>query len=161
MTDSHESLLRLNHILSVRDFDEAKEAYNALISVIKDFKQARYNLWVEDLQDKGKENGLGLLLRLDKPLLRRADSEGTSAKSGTEIVCNFDPDLLALFSEVSYWEKFHGEFSIPYIAHDLSNKKEQLRVARERVIILVRAYNDIIRDIGMLNFDSLFILKCS
>lgn len=145
VTESHESLVRLKHILTTRDYEEAKEANSALISVIKDFKQARYNQWVDDLQEKGKENGL--LLRLDKPLLRRTDSEGTS-KSGTEIVCNFDEDLLALFSEVSYWEKFQGEFQIPYVAHDLSNKKEQLRVARERVMMVVRAYNDIIRDIG-------------
>ena len=145
VTESHESLIRLKHILTVRDFEEAREAQIALISVIRDFKLARYNQWVEDLQEKGKENGL--LMRLDKPLLRRADSDGAT-KSGTEIVCNFDEDLLALFSEVSYWEKFHGEFSIPYVAHDLSNKKEQLRVARERVMTVVRAYNDIIRDIG-------------
>jgi dynein heavy chain len=88
------------------------------------------------------------MLRLDKPLLRRADIEGVSNKGGTEIVCNFDQDLLALFSEVSYWEKFQGEFSIPYAAHDLSNKKEQLRVARERVMMVVRAYNEIIREIS-------------
>ena len=30
----------------------------------------------------------------------------------------------------------------------MSNKKEQLRVARERVMMVVRTYNDIIRDIG-------------
>ena len=109
-----------------------------------------------------------------------------------------------------YWEKFHGEFSIPYVAHDLSNKKEVslrpysnpinspthlpprpsyhpfirpllsappalyststahtlltslshhlslatplppqvMRIARERVMTVVRAYNDIVRDLG-------------
>ena len=145
VTESHESLVRLKNILSVRDFDEAENAHDALMSVIKEFKLARYNQWVDDLQEKGKENGL--LMRLDKPLLRRVENDG-AIKSGTEIVCNFDEDLLTLFSEVSYWEKFHGEFSIPYVAHDLNNKKDQLRVARERVMTVVRTYNDIIRDIG-------------
>ena len=145
VTESYDSLIRLKSILSLRDYDEAKEAYTALISVIQDFKLSRYNQWVDDLQEKGKDNGL--LTRLDKPLLRRVDSDSTT-KSGVEILCNFDSDLLTLFSEVSYWEKFHGEFAIPYVAHDLSNKKEQLRVARERVMMVVRAYNDIVGDIG-------------
>ncbi len=41
-----------------------------------------------------------------------------------------------------------GEFSIPYVAHDLCNKKEQLRIMREHVMLVVRAYNDIVRDIN-------------
>ena len=122
----------------------------ALTSVIQDFKNARYQFWLEDLNNKAKDNGLQL--RLEKPLLRRlADGEGSTVgggnnKTGSEIVCNFDEDLLCLFSEVSYWEKFQNEYSIPYMAHDLCNKKEQLRIMRENVMLVVRAYNDIIRD---------------
>ncbi len=143
--NSYTSLERLKYVLSEREFDESKEAMTSLASVIQDFKTARYNLWLEDLNNKAKDNGLQL--RLEKPLLRRFDNDNTN-KVGSEIVCNFDEDLLALFSEVSYWEKFQGEFSIPYVAHDLCNKKEQLRIMRENVMLVVRAYNDIIRDVN-------------
>ena len=177
VTESYESLARLREILTTRDSEEAHEAYTALISVIQDFKQARYNQWAADVAEKAKDNGLQV--RLEKTLLRRAEphefstagagagaatgagvgagggntpapaaTQSTSSKAGTEIVCNFDEDLLALFNEVIYWEKFHGEFSIPYAAHDLSNKKETIRIARERVMTVVRAYNDIVRDLG-------------
>ena len=102
------------------------------------------------MAEKAKDNGLQV--RLEKTLLRRAEPHESAAgggvagggatptpaaannasKAGTEIVCNFDEDLLALFNEVIYWEKFHGEFSIPYVAHDLSNKKEVRRLAPTR-----------------------------
>lgn len=143
---SFESLERLRNVLSERESEESREAYSALSSVIQDFKNARYNVWLEDLNNKARDNGLQM--RLEKPLLRRlADENGQVSKVGSEIVCNFDEDLLCLFSEVSYWEKFQGEFSIPYAAHDLCNKKEQLRVMRENVMQVVRAYNEIIRDL--------------
>ena len=140
--------------------------FTALKSVIQDFKLARYNSWLEDLNAKAKDGGLQL--RLEKTLLRRANDSGgltlsntlinaaatqaeqigSTVKAGSEIVCNFDEDLLCLFSEVTYWEKFMGEFQIPYVAHDICNKKEQLRVMRENVMLVVRAYNNIVRDVN-------------
>ena len=42
------------------------------------------------------------------------------------------------------WEKFAGEFAIPYAAHDLCNQREKLRVARRHVLRVVRAYNGIL-----------------
>jgi dynein heavy chain len=149
---SFDCLVRIQYVLSEREFEESREAFSALTSVIQDFKNARYQLWLDDLNAKAKDNGLQL--RLEKPLLRRLNdgdnhstTGNTASKTGSEIVCNFDEDLLSLFSEVSYWEKFQGsEYSIPYVAHDLCNKKEQLRIMRENVMLVVRAYNDIIRD---------------
>ncbi|KAJ1443007.1 dynein heavy chain, N-terminal region 1-domain-containing protein, partial [Ochromonadaceae sp. CCMP2298] len=142
---SFESLERLKYVLSDREMGESRESYSALTSVIQDFKSARYQYWLDDLNLKARDNGLQL--RLEKPLMRRLDDQG-GVKTGSEIVCNFDEDLISLFSEVSYWEKFSGEFSIPYVAHDLCNKKEQLRIMRENVMLVVRAYNDIIRDVN-------------
>lgn len=148
VNNSFDYLVRLKHILSQKEFEESKEACHALTSVVQDFKLARYNIWLEDLNEKAKDNGLQG--RLDKPLFRRLEADGVaySSKVGSEIVCNFDEDLITLFSEVSYWEKFQGEFSIPYVAHDICNKKEQLRIMRENVMLVVRAYNDIVRDVS-------------
>ncbi|CAK4669134.1 unnamed protein product [Aphanomyces euteiches] len=62
--------------------------------------------------------------------------------------CNFDRPLLQLFAEVHYWQYFNGEIQIPYIAHDICNQKEQLRVLREHVTLVVRDYNRILYDLS-------------
>lgn len=61
--------------------------------------------------------------------------------------CNFDRPLLNLFAEVHYWQYFNGEIQIPYMAHDICNQKEQLRVLREHVMLVVRDYNRILLDL--------------
>lgn len=144
--ESYECLKRLQYVLMERDFEESREAMISLTSVVQDFKLARYNSWLEDLHAKAANNGLQL--RLEKTLIRKSDGDSANAKVGSEIVCNFDEDLISLFAEVSYWEKFQGEFNIPYQAHDMCNKKEQLRVMRENVMLVVRAYNELIRDVN-------------
>ncbi|CAM9866654.1 unnamed protein product, partial [Discosporangium mesarthrocarpum] len=63
------------------------------------------------------------------------------------LVCNFDMELLSLFTEVSYWEKFQGEFSVPYVAHDICNQREKLRAQREHIMLVVRAYNSILDEL--------------
>jgi hypothetical protein len=138
-------LVRINSLMSQKDIEDTKESYQAFSSVIRDFKQQRYQIWLDILTEQAKDNGLHL--RLDKPLLKRVEIEGP-VRGSVELVSNFDEDLLALFSEVSYWEKFHGEFSIPYMAHDICTKREQLRIMREQVMFIVRAYNDIIKDMN-------------
>ncbi|RHY32696.1 hypothetical protein DYB32_002341, partial [Aphanomyces invadans] len=62
--------------------------------------------------------------------------------------CNFDRPLLQLFAEVHYWQYFNGEIQIPYIAHDICNQKEQLRVLREHVTLVVRDYNRILYELS-------------
>ena len=144
--ENYEMIMRLDHILSTRDSEEAKEAFVAIMSVISDFKTNRYHQWIELLNEKAKDNGLHL--RLDIPLLRREQVDGQQKGTGG-IICNFDEELLSLFSEVNYWEKFHGGgFPIPYVAHDICNMKEPLRIMREHVMLLVRSYNDIVRNIS-------------
>eukprot|EP01042_Synura_sphagnicola_P000546 gene546-588_t len=143
--ENYEILQRLRSLLTPRDSEEAKEIYTSFAAVIRDYKSNRYSQWIEGLNERAKDGGLQL--RLERPLLRRMEHDGPS-RGNIEIVCNFDEELLAIFTEVNYWEKFQGEFSIPYVAHDICNKKEQLRVMREHVMQIVRSYNDIIRDIN-------------
>lgn len=73
----------------------------------------------------------------------------SSFKEGSGLlVCNFDKFLLRLFEEVRYWEKFNGTVQIPYVAHDISNRKDDLRVSREYVMLVVRDYNAVISDLN-------------
>ncbi|CAM9180031.1 unnamed protein product [Ectocarpus fasciculatus] len=139
---NYDMLCRL-HTTNARDADDCQEACTTFLSVINDFKKSRYEQWIQDLNEKAKDNGLQR--RLDIAVLRRRDPDN---KGSTEIVCNFDEELLVLFAEVAHWEKFHSGFTIPYVAHDICNAEDSMRIMRERVMMIVRAYNDIIRDIS-------------
>ncbi len=139
--EGYDALKRIIHVLGAREYEDFSEQYETFSSAMSGYKMARYDIWMQQLTDKAKDNGLQN--RLDKCIMKRVDPD----QKNSELICNFDEDLLLLFSEVSYWEKFQGEFSIPYVAHDLCNKRDALRVMREMVMLVVRAYNDIVRDI--------------
>lgn len=47
--------------------------------------------------------------------------------------------LLKLFNEIHYWEKLM--FETPHYVSDLNMKKEDLRILRENVLLVVRDYN--------------------
>jgi dynein heavy chain len=145
VSQDYQLLSRLTNGVNERDVEDAKEACATLVSVTNEFKKNRYEHWIEDLSEKAKENGLQK--RLDIPILRRLDPDA-SLKGASEIVCNFDEELLVLFAEVRNWQKFHVGFNIPYAAHDICNSEDSMRVLRERVMTIVRAYNDIVRDIS-------------
>jgi len=139
--EGYKSLNSIIHVLNPRDFADFKEQHETFCTAIKGFKLSRYNIWLDHLSEKAKDNGLQA--RLDKNIMKRVDA----SQKNSELICNFDEELLMLFSEVSYWEKFQGEFSIPYVAHDLCNKRDSLRIMREMVMLVVRSYNEIVRDI--------------
>ena len=47
--------------------------------------------------------------------------------------------LIKLFNEIHYWEKLM--FETPHYVSDLYMKKEDLRILRENVLLVVRDYN--------------------
>ncbi len=53
-------------------------------------------------------------------------------------VC-FSSKLLNLFSEIHYWDRL--KFEIPHCACDIYQDREELRVLRERTLLLTRNYN--------------------
>ncbi|GMH50243.1 hypothetical protein TrRE_jg3287 [Triparma retinervis] len=125
------------YLVTTRESIEAEEVFNKLMGVLNDFKSQHYQHWVETLEEIDSTE---LQKRLEQPLIKKitsaAESEQFDVPLG-HLVCNFDQQLLALFTEVHYWEKFHGEFTIPY-----------LRIMREHVMLVVRAYNDILSDLS-------------
>jgi len=60
---------------------------------------------------------------------------------------NFDTDLLKLLFEVQYWAKIQtfGLITFPLPLTRLLTKKDQLRVLRENVMLIVRDYNGIMQ----------------
>lgn len=50
--------------------------------------------------------------------------------------------LLKLFNEIQYWEKLM--FETPHYVSELYMKKEDLRILRENVLLVVRDYNRLV-----------------
>ena len=119
------------YLVHSREADEASHHYNALMGVLNDFKTVRYQAWVDALHALDSSNLQG---RLENPLMKRAANaddmvggQSILSKSKDNLLeCNFDQSLLALFTEVHYWEKFMGDFAIPYVAHDICNQREKV-----------------------------------
>jgi len=65
-----------------------------------------------------------------------------------DMICNFNPFLITLFTEVQYWEKLHNDkFEVPHFVLRICQQRSALRVVREKVMEVVRAYNELMRDI--------------
>lgn len=139
-----------------REAEEAEAAYRQFIAVLNDYKASRYKGWLDSLCEL---DGAALQVKLEQPLMRRGVAETFAAPATTTAIlvknakdnlleCNFDSHLVSLFAEVQYWEKFQGEFSIPYVAHDICNQREKMRVMREHVMRVVRAYNAMMYDLS-------------
>ena len=146
--ESWAALQNAKYLTLLREADEAKEIYEKLMNVLNDFTKMFYQNWVDSIE---KIDSSELQRRLDQPLIKKTTNEQECQDYGTKmgyLICNFDKQLLSLFTEVHYWEKFHGEYPIPYVAHDICNQREKLRIVREHVMLVVRAYNDILSDLS-------------
>lgn len=61
---------------------------------------------------------------------------------GVLLELNFDVSILKLYQEIHYWTKLH--FDVPREAMELYNKKEDMRILRESVLLVIRDYNAIV-----------------
>ncbi|CEG44893.1 flagellar inner arm dynein 1 heavy chain beta [Plasmopara halstedii] len=169
VTDDLMRLQELADPCNTAECDEAQSAYDGLRLVVNEYIQRKYHDWIESLNAIGNTNA-----RLEIPLMTKAGSDATvvppivNLKSHNKDIkmphdtentligrekkgllqCNFDRFLLNLFAEAQYWQYFNGEVQIPYMAHDICNQKEQLRVLREHVMLVVRDYNRILLDLS-------------
>jgi len=129
------------YLVATREAVEAEEVFNKLMGVLNDFKSQHYQNWVETLEEIDSTE---LQKRLEQPLIKKitsvAESNAYDVPLG-HLVCNFDQQLLALFTEVHYWEKFHGEFTIPYVAHDICNQREKVRGERTETTYTSQPFN--------------------
>ncbi|KAG6966781.1 hypothetical protein JG688_00006600 [Phytophthora aleatoria] len=169
-----DDLVRLQELVdpsNAAECDESQNAYDGLRLVINEYIQRKYHDWIEDLNTLGNSN---MNSRLENPLMTKTGADPDAAPASVNLNthnkdanalqntektligrakkgflhCNFDRPLLNLFAEVHYWQYFNGEIQIPYMAHDICNQKEQLRVLREHVMLVVRDYNRILLDLS-------------
>ena len=64
------------------------------------------------------------------------------------VATNFDNEITNILNETHFWDKLHvDEFTAPNEILGLCHQREVLRVARERVIMLARTFNDLLEDV--------------
>ncbi len=75
------------------------------------------------------------------PALTDRLNEVLMIRKGDKLQIKFDKDLLRLFAEISYFQRLKCDF--PFHVQELYAKKEELRILRENVLLVVRDYNKI------------------
>ncbi|XP_075307002.1 dynein axonemal heavy chain 2 [Odontesthes bonariensis] len=111
------------------------------VQILDEIVRTNFNEWSQKLDRQ-------LLKKLEQPLLVRC--KDTPAK----LDINFDKYLLSLFSEIHYWVRL--KYEIPHCVSDMYQSREDIRVLRERVLLLSRNYN---RIFGMLSPDELGLFR--
>ena len=61
---------------------------------------------------------------------------------------NFDNNIIALFVEAQFWDKLHHDnFTVPSSILGICHQRKTLRLLREQVMVLVRAFNALLDDL--------------
>jgi dynein heavy chain len=108
--------------------DSILAAYNSLITSLESYQRQQYSNWL-NMNVNGVEAD-DILDRLNVPILKRV--------SGT-IICNFDLQLICILEEAFSWHKMGYE--LPSVILGLFHQMESIKLSRERVMTLVRTYN--------------------
>ena len=129
--------------------DEAKSEYQALMAVFNEYIIKQYYDWMTTLAGIDQA---AMQKKLERPLMQRIDiktglpinNKRQNSTVPTRIESNFDKDLLKLFNEVTFWQRFGGEHPIPYLALDIAHQRDNLRLLRENVMLVITDYNQIL-----------------
>ncbi|KAI8923518.1 dynein heavy chain and region D6 of dynein motor-domain-containing protein [Entophlyctis helioformis] len=106
--------------------EEAKAQYDPLVASLEEYNSKTHIEWATNI-------GSNLIERLDGMLMAHRPGEMLEMK--------FDKELLRLFAEISYFQKLKAD--IPFHVQEIYSKKEELRILRENVLLVVRDYNSI------------------
>eukprot|EP01138_Halocafeteria_seosinensis_P001392 gb/GECG01001428.1/.p1 GENE.gb/GECG01001428.1/~~gb/GECG01001428.1/.p1 ORF type:complete len:4689 (+),score=693.48 gb/GECG01001428.1/:1-14067(+) len=145
-------------LVSSKEQEEAERVYNDHFNAYEEHIRNKYAQWVQSMSGLDQEI---LQQRLKVPLLLKVRLDGSedeqkgnksSARRGHStgiLECNFDHEILRMFREAHYWEKFHGKYLVPFYAADLyNNMSTSLLTVRESVMGLVREYNSIVQSLS-------------
>ncbi|KAI9224867.1 dynein heavy chain and region D6 of dynein motor-domain-containing protein [Blastocladiella britannica] len=106
---------------------DVRNAFDALSSSLEEYTSKSHGEWIAQL-----DKNLGT--QLDTPLMaRRPDGF---------LELQFSKQVLTVFAEITYWQKL--KFDIPYYVQEVFAKREELRVLRENVLLVIRDYNSIL-----------------
>ncbi|KAJ3091962.1 Dynein heavy chain 2, axonemal [Quaeritorhiza haematococci] len=111
--------------------EEAKAQYEPLIAALEEYVSKNHADW---------------LAGIDSSLPTKLEITLMSRRNGDFLQVRFDHDLLRSFSEIHYWQKL--KYDVPFHIQEVFSKKEDLRILRENVILVVRDYNSIIETLS-------------
>ncbi|KAL0970220.1 hypothetical protein UPYG_G00238880 [Umbra pygmaea] len=138
---SMESLQRAHFMPEMGSGEEVCVAYRQVVQTLDELVRKLYCEWSQSLDKLS-------LKRLDQPLLQLCkDKQGM-------LDINFDKNLLIMFNELHYWERLH--FEVPHYVSDVYQRREELRIMRENVLLVVRDYN---RIVAALSVDELGLFR--
>ncbi|RKP21179.1 hypothetical protein ROZALSC1DRAFT_20732 [Rozella allomycis CSF55] len=107
--------------------EEAKALYEAFNSSVEDYVTKTHSDWISSLPVQVME-------KLDTPLMER--------KGVNVLDMKFDKDLIRMMNEIYYWQKLKCD--IPFQVQEIYTKKEELRILRDSVLLVVRDYNSVL-----------------
>ncbi|KAJ3024564.1 UNVERIFIED_CONTAM: Dynein heavy chain 2, axonemal [Siphonaria sp. JEL0065] len=110
--------------------DEAKLQYEPVVSALEDYISKTHAEWVQNVDPNLAE-------KLEGTLMARRDKDFLDMK--------FDHDLLRAFAEIHYWQKLKCD--VPFYVQEIFSKREELRILRENVLLVVRDYNSILENL--------------
>ncbi|KAJ3172703.1 Dynein heavy chain 2, axonemal, partial [Geranomyces variabilis] len=111
--------------------DEAKAQYEPLVGALEDYVSRTHAEWIASLQTDLSD-------RLENTLMAR--------RSTGLLEMKFDKQLLRLFAEITYWQKL--KMDVPFAIQEIYSKREELRILRENVLLVVRDYNSIMETLS-------------
>uniref|UniRef100_A0A667XC84 Dynein axonemal heavy chain 2 n=1 Tax=Myripristis murdjan TaxID=586833 RepID=A0A667XC84_9TELE len=132
---------RAHFMVGVGFGDEVLFDQGQLVQILDELVRKNFSEWSQNLDRQS-------LKRLEQPLIVRCKM------NTNKLDINFDKNLLTLFSEIHYWERL--KFEIPHCISDIYQHRDELRVLKENVLLLVRDYN---RIIGALSPDELGLFR--
>ena len=109
--------------------EEAKLQYDRLANSLGIFVNKMFDDWASSIDREVSK-------LLDTYLMCRGGPDNQL------LDLKFPKQLLKLLSEIHYWERLR--FEIPHYSIEVYSKREELRVLREHVLLVVRDYNKIV-----------------
>ncbi|KAI5104428.1 dynein heavy chain 2, axonemal isoform X1 [Silurus meridionalis] len=110
-------------------WQKVHEFYKQLTHTMDERIRRLFSEWSQSLDQHN-------LKGLDQPLL-------THCKEKTGMLdINFNKSILKMLNEIQYWERL--KFEVPHFVSELFQRREDLHILRENVLLLVKDYNRII-----------------
>ena len=117
-------------------------AYYLPHTILSEEAKVQFELLVSSLEDYGSKTFSEWMANIDPKLQEKLDNVLMSHRPGELLEMKFDKDFLRTFAEITYFQKLKCD--IPFHVQEIYSKKEELRVLRENVLLVVRDYNNII-----------------
>ena len=116
---------------STPELEDLRSSYLLTLPQIEKFMRDKHADWLSHLE-----------AHVEPMIQQRLETNLLTADANGFLSMNFDKQLLALFTEVHYWERLH--YTIPYVAMELASQREKYRLLRETVLLVVHDYNRIL-----------------